>query len=63
MPGLDALITRQISRGRIWFTRLAGDPQAAMEFGRKGRRFVEAELDRDKLAAQMLEELRSVAAA
>jgi hypothetical protein len=29
--------------------------------GRKGRRLVEAEFDRDKLAAQMLEELRSVA--
>jgi colanic acid biosynthesis glycosyl transferase WcaI len=41
--------------------RLAADPEAAKEMGRKGRRFVEAELDRDKLAAQMLEELRSVA--
>jgi hypothetical protein len=42
--------------------RLAADPQAAKEMGRKGRRLVEAEFDRDKLAAQMLEELRSVAA-
>ena len=43
--------------------RLAADPQGAKELGRKGRRFVEAELDRDKLALQMLEELRSVSAA
>jgi len=43
--------------------RLAADPEAAKEMGRKGRRLVEAEFDRDKLAAQMLEELRSVAAA
>jgi len=42
--------------------RLAADPEAAKEMGRKGRRLVEAEFDRDKLAAQMLEELRSVAA-
>jgi glycosyltransferase involved in cell wall biosynthesis len=41
--------------------RLAADPEAAKEMGRKGRRLVEAEFDRDKLAAQMLEELRSVA--
>lgn len=43
--------------------RLATDPEASKEMGRKGRRFVEAEFDRDKLAALMLEELRSVAAA
>jgi hypothetical protein len=42
--------------------RLAADPQGARELGRNGRRFVEAELDRDKLAAQMLEELRAAAA-
>jgi glycosyltransferase involved in cell wall biosynthesis len=41
--------------------RLAAEPEACREFGRKGRRFVEAEFDRDKLAAAMLEELRSVA--
>jgi glycosyltransferase involved in cell wall biosynthesis len=40
---------------------LAADPEGCREFGRKGRRFVEAEFDRDKLAAAMLEELRSVA--
>lgn len=40
---------------------LAADPEGAKEMGRKGRRFVESEFDRDKLAAQMLEELRSVA--
>ncbi len=43
--------------------RLATDPEGSKELGRKGRRFVEAEFDRDKLAALMLEELRSVAAA
>ena len=42
--------------------QLAGNREAAAEMGRKGRRFVEAEFDRDKLAAMMLEELRSVAA-
>ena len=31
--------------------------------GRKGHRFVEAQFDRDKLAALILEELRSVATA
>jgi glycosyltransferase involved in cell wall biosynthesis len=41
--------------------RLAADRESAKEMGRKGRRFVEAQLDRDKLAARMLEELRSVA--
>ena len=41
---------------------LAVDPEGANEMGRKGRRLVETEFDRDKLAAQMLEELRSVAA-
>ena len=41
--------------------RLAADPQGASSMGRKGRRFVEAELDRDKLAGQMLDELKSVA--
>jgi glycosyltransferase involved in cell wall biosynthesis len=43
--------------------RLAADREAANEMGRKGRRLVEAEFDRDRLAAQMLEELRSVATA
>ena len=43
--------------------QLAADPEASKELGRKGRRFVESEFDRDKLAAAMLEELRSVAAA
>jgi hypothetical protein len=43
--------------------RLAADPEACRNLGLNGRRFVEAELDRDKLAAAMLEELRSVAAA
>ena len=43
--------------------RLAADTEGSREMGRKGRRFVEAEFDRDKLAALMLEELRSVAAA
>jgi glycosyltransferase involved in cell wall biosynthesis len=42
--------------------RLAGDADGAREMGRKGRQLVEAEFDRDKLAAAMLEELRSVAA-
>ena len=41
---------------------LAGAPERAAEMGRRGRQFVEAELDRDKLAASMLEELRAVAA-
>jgi glycosyltransferase involved in cell wall biosynthesis len=41
---------------------LAADPAKAGQMGRNGRLFVEAELDRDKLAAQMLEELKSVAA-
>jgi hypothetical protein len=43
-------------------TKLAIDAEAANAMGRRGRRFVESEFDRDKLAAQMLEELRSVAA-
>ncbi len=38
--------------------RLMGHPDEARALGRAGRRFVSAELDRDKLAAQMLEELR-----
>jgi glycosyltransferase involved in cell wall biosynthesis len=40
---------------------LAADPAAAREMGRKGRQLVEAEFDRDKLAAEMLRELGSVA--
>lgn len=40
---------------------LAANPDKAAEMGRKGRSFVEAELDRDKLAAAMLDELRTVA--
>ncbi len=40
--------------------RLATDPVMARELGRSGRRFVEKELDRDKLAAAMLGELRRV---
>ena len=43
-------------------TALAGTPERAAEMGWRGRRFVEAELDRDKLAAAMLEELRAVVA-
>jgi len=43
-------------------TTLAGTPERAAEMGWRGRRFVEAELDRDKLAAAMLEELRAVVA-
>jgi len=42
--------------------RLSRNPQWAAELGHNGRRFVEAELDRDKLAAAMLEELKAVAA-
>jgi glycosyltransferase involved in cell wall biosynthesis len=42
--------------------RLEGDAEGAREMGRKGRRLVEAEFDRDKLAAAMLDELRSVTA-
>jgi hypothetical protein len=41
--------------------QLAGNREAASAMGRKGRQFVEAEFDRDKLAVMMLEELRSVA--
>ena len=44
-------------------TKLASDPEGADAMGRSGRRFVEIEFDRDKLAAAMLDELRSVAAA
>jgi len=43
--------------------RLAGDRAASIEMGRKGRRCVEGEFDRDKLAQSMLEELRAAAAA
>lgn len=43
-------------------SRLADGPEAAAEMGRNGRRYVERELDRDKLAAAMLAELRAVAA-
>lgn len=43
-------------------TRLSANPQEAAEMGRNGRQFVEAELDRDKLAAAMLDELRTVVA-
>jgi glycosyltransferase involved in cell wall biosynthesis len=43
--------------------RLAASPQEAAAMGLKGRKFVEAEFDREKLAAAMLEELRMVAAA
>jgi len=42
--------------------QLAADREAAAEMGRKGRRCVEIEFDRDKLAAMMLEELQTVAA-
>jgi glycosyltransferase involved in cell wall biosynthesis len=41
----------------------ATHPEEAVRMGRNGRRFVAAELQRDKLAASMLEELRAVAAA
>jgi colanic acid biosynthesis glycosyl transferase WcaI len=43
-------------------TRLAAHPLEAARMGANGRRFVEAEFDRDRLAAAMLEELRAVAA-
>jgi glycosyltransferase involved in cell wall biosynthesis len=46
----------------IALTALAADRGRAAELGRNGRRFVQAELDRDKLAAQMLEELKAAAA-
>lgn len=42
--------------------KLMTDPAGADAMGRRGRRFVESEFDRDKLAAAMLDELRSVAA-
>lgn len=42
-------------------TRLASDSGLARQLGRSGRRFVERELDRDRLAASMLEELRLAA--
>jgi glycosyltransferase involved in cell wall biosynthesis len=42
--------------------RLAGSPETVSAMGEKGRRFVEAEFDRDKLADAMLEELRTVVA-
>lgn len=40
---------------------LAASPDRAAELGARGRRFVEAQYDRDKLATAMLEELRVVA--
>jgi glycosyltransferase involved in cell wall biosynthesis len=40
--------------------RLAAHPEEAARMGANGRRFVEAEFDRDKLAAAMLDELRAV---
>jgi glycosyltransferase involved in cell wall biosynthesis len=43
-------------------TTLSMNPGAAETMGRSGRRFVEAELDRDKLAAAMLHELQAVVA-
>ena len=42
---------------------LANDAQRAQEMGRLGRKFMEEHLDRDKLAAEMLNELRLVASA
>ena len=42
---------------------LAASPKRAAELGTSGRRYVEAQFDREKLAAAMLEELRSVALA
>lgn len=44
-------------------THLAAHPQEAERMGANGRRFVEAEFDRDKLAAAMLDELRAVVSA
>ena len=41
---------------------LASTPERAAEMGRRGRRYVEAEMDRNKLAVVMLEELRTVVA-
>jgi glycosyltransferase involved in cell wall biosynthesis len=43
-------------------SRLAANRDEAQNMGMNGRRFVEAEFDRDKLAAAMLDELRTVAA-
>jgi hypothetical protein len=40
---------------------LSQQPEVAEKLGRGGRRFVEGELDRDKLAAAMLDELRAAA--
>ena len=42
-------------------TRLAAHPEEAARMGANGRRLVETEFDRDKLAAAMLDELRAVA--
>lgn len=42
---------------------LAASPERARAFGENGRRFVEKELDRDRLAAAMLRHLQTVAAA
>lgn len=41
---------------------LADSPDVARDMGAEGRRFMEAELDRDRLASVMLEELRAVVA-
>jgi glycosyltransferase involved in cell wall biosynthesis len=41
---------------------LADSPDVAHNMGAEGRRFMEAELDRDRLAAVMLEELRAAVA-
>jgi glycosyltransferase involved in cell wall biosynthesis len=43
--------------------RLAANAQEGARMGANGRRFVEAEFDRDRLAAAMLDELRAVASA
>ncbi len=41
---------------------LAAAPEKAVEMGLRGRRYVEKEFDRERLAAAMLDELRGVAA-
>ena len=42
--------------------QMATDPEGAREMGRRGRRLVEAQFDRDQLAEAMLNELRIVVA-
>ena len=46
----------------VAINQLASDPEQAVRLGKNGRKFVAAELARDKLAAAMLDELRAAAA-